>query len=147
MEQASESGADERRVLIVDDSRREILATILTLRECGFLPVHVIDGTFAIEAVRGAEYCCILVDLQMAAMGGEALIDYWSMEAPELLSRIILITGFPDKGRNLESRVCGILVKPYKRRELEASVRRCIEGGVNERADRIRRAEQIPSGQ
>lgn len=137
---------DPHRVLIVDDSATEIRATILTLRQWGYRVDHVTDGTHAIEAVLAAEYSCILVDLRMAALGGEALIDYWSMEAPELLSRVIVTTGFHAAASRLEGRVCDILLKPYKKRELELSVGRCVGGGSDEQPDGIRRAQQVSGG-
>ena len=89
------------RALIVDDDAdiAEVLATLLQAR--GFVVDVVDDGIHAIEPA--CDYDVVLLDLKMPVFDGERLADYWLATRPELLEKVIVLSGYSrfTRGRQL----------------------------------------------
>lgn len=114
------------RVLIVDDSAADAAAATSVLRHCGYAPEWVRDGLDAIGAIRDGSYACILLDLRMSVFGGQELIDYLAIESPEVLTRVVVVSGYPRAAEGLRGRVSGIVTKPISREKLRIAVAACL---------------------
>ena len=80
-------------VLVLDDEE----GTLLLLRE--LLAQHdqkvdtLADGAQAKERIAAAHYDVILCDVRMPGFGGDALYEYLKEHRPELVKRLVFITG------------------------------------------------------
>ncbi|HEY0143422.1 MAG TPA: response regulator [Thermoanaerobaculia bacterium] len=113
-----------RKALVIDDDAhlRELLRLLLELD--GFEVETRRDGIDAIE-LEGW-YDVILVDLKMPVFDGERLVDYWMMTRPQLLSRVIILSGFSrfTQGRELTGTFATVQ-KPFDNHELMRIVQLC----------------------
>lgn len=112
------------KALVIDDDAdiRELLQYMLELS--GFEVETLRDG---IDALRlEAWYDVILVDLKMPVFDGERLIDYWLMTRPELLRRVIVLSGYSryTQGRPLP-KTFGTIEKPFDHERLMRLVEAC----------------------
>lgn len=114
-----------KRVLIVDDddSIRAMLETLFVMH--GFEVDMLGDGLAATDLQT--DYDAILLDLKMPIFDGEKLIDYWHMTAPELLQRVIVMSGYSYFARQRAYPTFAVVLKPFDPFELLDVVTRCIE--------------------
>ena len=114
---------------------REPILIIDGATDCGLLrallePVYEVDrvddGLAGIERVKQKEYGCLLVDLHLPVFGGEALIDYWEAMSPELLSRLVIVTGFSSIAAGLREKVAEVIRKPFDGSRVLECVARCV---------------------
>ena len=117
---------------------REPILIIDGATDSGFLrallePVYEVDrvddGLAGIELVKQKEYGCLLVDLHLPVFGGEALIDYWEAMSPELLSRLVIVTGFSSIAAGLREKVAEVIRKPFDGSRVLECVARCVAQG------------------
>jgi CheY-like chemotaxis protein len=112
-------------VLVVDDEPdlRLVLSRQLEIRRYNVDQAG--DGEEAWRKLQNFDYNCILLDLRMPGMGGQALYERVKAISPKLLNRIVFITGdtvnqattsFLSSVPNL------VLSKPFDFRELEQLV-------------------------
>jgi CheY-like chemotaxis protein len=113
------------RILIIDESAgdRELLKLLL---EPEYDVDCVDDGLPGIELVKQRDYTCVLVDLHLPIFGGTALIDYWQALSPEILPRVIIVTGFFAMAAALRERIADVILKPFA----AAHVLECVERRV-----------------
>ncbi len=123
------------KILVVDDSAldRKLLIRTLLKAEITQEIVQAQDGEEALEIVANQyqEICLILLDWQMPKMTG---IEFMSgvVKVPELANiPIIMITasGSDDNkklARDVNPRLAGYIVKPYKPEELLEAIRPCL---------------------
>lgn len=113
------------RVLVLDDdvSMQKLVAMILKRQG---LRVDVVDsGSKAIAAIDGTQYAAILLDLMMPHEGGMTVIGHLRNKNPELLQRVILLTGTPDSVlTSISKEVFAVVKKPFQASELIAAVAR-----------------------
>lgn len=112
------------RALVIDDDPhiRELLRTILESE--GFAVTVLRDGIDALELESA--YDVILLDMRMPVFDGERLTDYWQMTRPELLRRVIVLSGYSRYApHKLPSSVFATIEKPFDINELIRVVRAC----------------------
>lgn len=112
-----------KRALVIDDDddTRELLQTLL--ETAGFAVDTLRDGIDAVELTN--DYDVILLDMKMPIFDGARLADYWNLTAPNLLPRVILLTGYSG----MEDRDLGTfarIAKPFDYRQFLATVEACF---------------------
>lgn len=116
--------SNQRRALVIDDDASivEVLETMLQLR--GFAVDVVTDGIHALEPAH--DYDVVLLDMKMPVFDGERLVDYWLLTRPELLQRVILLTGFAKYSQERTLPIFATLVKPFEVGLLGELIDQCI---------------------
>jgi len=116
------------RVLLLDDdpSMQRLVSTLLK-RE-GFRVDSFLTGRDAIRAIDSSGYDVLLLDLMMPHEGGMTVIRHLRSKNPDLLKKVLLLTGLT--GSLIESvsdGVAGIVQKPFKAPDLVDAVERVTE--------------------
>jgi PAS domain S-box-containing protein len=119
-----------KRILVVDDEPgiAGVLAEVLQLD--GHEVVVVAHGEAALESLRQQTYDLILSDIRMPELDGPGL--YWEIERgyPNLLSRIVFLTGdtlSPGTREFLEQTGVPCLSKPFSLMEVRQIVQRVLQ--------------------
>jgi DNA-binding NtrC family response regulator len=139
------------RLLVVDDDRAFRLSTSALLRAEGHEVDGAEDGRAAVEAMRGARYDLVLVDLRMPGVDGLGLVEalrLWGERVP-----ILMISGYgtiDSAVRALHLGADDFLTKPVEPDVLAARVAALLDtrpsvqaegrnpGGIIGRSPRIR---------
>jgi DNA-binding NtrC family response regulator len=119
--------AGSPRVLCADDDPdvRTLCATALS--KAGFVTDLASNGREALEKIQETEYAVILLDLRMPSVHGTTLLSLVQREKPELLRRIIVVTGMPEAAVDeVRAQVAAVLRKPVTLEELVAQVNQCV---------------------
>lgn len=113
-----------KRALVIDDDDhiRELLQTLL--ETMGFEVDTMRDGIDAVELKP--DYQVILLDMKMPIFDGERLTDYWKLTNPEILRRVILLSGYSRLSSHRDFGTFAIIAKPFDYRELLAAVEACF---------------------
>ena len=100
----------------------EVLTTLLELR--GFAVDVVDDGIHAVEPPY--DYDVVLLDLKMPVFDGERLADYWLATRPELLKRVIILSGYSSftHGRTLPT--FATVTKPFDIEAITQLIDDCV---------------------
>lgn len=110
--------------LVIDDDAdmRALLSTVL--ESADFLVETFEDGIAALELKK--HYDVILLDLNMPVFDGEQLTGYWVLTDPQVLQRVIVLSGYSayTRGRELPA-TFATLPKPFDYRELLRVVEEC----------------------
>jgi PAS domain S-box-containing protein len=127
---AADGGPGRGLVLVVDDEETVRETTRIMLEESGFSVVSANDGVEAVELYRrrAGEIAAVLLDMTMPRMGGEGTFRELRRIDPGVA--VILSSGFAEQealNRFAGKGLAGFLQKPYRARELAASVRAAIE--------------------
>jgi signal transduction histidine kinase/ActR/RegA family two-component response regulator len=113
---ASRSEADEptadlqprraaRRVLVIDDEERLLQFTANALRtKLGCIVECARNGLDAATKLEGGEFDLVVSDVRMPHMNGVALLDWVHARRPELLQRLLFMTG-DGSGAGLNSAI------------------------------------------
>jgi len=113
-----------KTALVIDDDAdmRVLLSTML--ESVDFDVDTFEDGIAALELKK--RYDVILLDLNMPVFDGEQLTGYWVLTDPEVLRRVIVLSGYSayTRGRELP-RTFASLLKPIDYRELIRVVEEC----------------------
>ncbi|MET0591504.1 MAG: response regulator [Polyangiaceae bacterium] len=127
---AGKWGRQRARVLVVDDEPRigSAIARILD-------PAHEVTAVYtALDAIarfeRGERYDVILCDILMPQMSGYDLYRSLEQTAPDLISRIIFMTGGPFSTRGagfLDSVPNARLEKPFSPEALRTLIQRSLQ--------------------
>jgi CheY-like chemotaxis protein len=92
-----------RAALVIDDDPdiASLLRVLLETR--GFEVDTLADGIEALDLPR--VYDVILLDLKMPVFDGERLTDYWELTKPDILRRVIVLSGYSGwtRGRQLST--------------------------------------------
>jgi outer membrane receptor protein involved in Fe transport len=117
--------AAQRKALVIDDDSDivEILRLLLEMR--GFTVDTVSDGIDALE-LREA-YDAILLDLNMPVFDGERLADYWLLTRPEVLQRVIVLSGYSRFTRGRDIPAFAMVLTPFDPQELLRVVEACAQ--------------------
>jgi CheY-like chemotaxis protein len=120
---APESGA--RRVLVVDDEPaiRSVLKTFLA--SLGHEVEAFGAGREALARVAVADFDCVLLDLRMPDMSGDAVFAELEARHPHLAARVVFVTGDLQSEatrRFLEATGRPVLTKPFLLDDLAALV-------------------------
>jgi DNA-binding response OmpR family regulator len=131
------------KVLCADDDPdvRELCA--VGLARAGFVTETAANGREVLEKVHDSSYAVILLDLAMPSVHGATVLSVLKRERPEILRRIIVVTGMPDAVVDgVQASVGAVLRKPVAIETLVAEVnnslsrppqRRPIEGDITAR--------------
>jgi len=113
-----------KRALVIDDDAhiREVLQVLL--ETAGFAVDTLHDGIEAIELKH--DYQVILLDMLMPIFNGEQLADYWKMTTPEILRRVIFLTGYSRLSSDRDHGTFATLAKPFDYREMLSIVDACF---------------------
>jgi CheY-like chemotaxis protein len=113
-----------RTALVIDDDPdiSELLRAILETH--GYDVETMSDGIHAIDLDRNFDV--ILLDLRMPVFDGERLTDYWRLTTPQILKRVILLSGYSQsmKGRALGT--FATVGKPFQLDDLMRVVTDCV---------------------
>jgi CheY-like chemotaxis protein len=117
-------------VLVIDDDSdvRDLLSALL--ENAGFAVDTLDDGIAALKLPK--HYDAILLDLNMPVFDGEQLTAYWMMTDPDVLRRVIVVTGYAEYARRRSlPKTFGSLTKPIHYGDLIRLVDECArqEGG------------------
>jgi CheY-like chemotaxis protein len=123
------AGAPEpvRRVLVVDDEvdARGLAVDVLSAER--YAVDEASTGFDAILRISAREYGAIILDLLMPGMDGRGVLETLSRWNPQVLSRVIVVTGAPEPLRTGEDgRVFSVLRKPFALSDLVRIVDRCV---------------------
>ena len=112
-----------RTALVIDDDGdiREVLRAILETD--GFQVDVVSDGIEAVNLEKW--YDVILLDLKMPVFDGQRLTSYWHLTQPEILRRVIVLSGYSRITVD-EEPTFARLAKPFEFSKLLKLVRDCI---------------------
>ena len=117
--------------LVIDDDDviRELLQTILETE--GFEVDTMRDGIDAVQLKK--DYQVILLDMKMPIFDGERLTDYWKLTTPEILNRVILLSGFSRLASDRDFGTFAVIAKPFEYRELLRAVDACLRQQIGPR--------------
>lgn len=133
-----------RHILVVDDEPdlRSVLAKQLELRRYNVDQAG--DGEEAWRKLECLRYDCILLDLRMPGMGGQGLYEKVNAAYPELVDRIIFVTGDTVGTATrafLDNIANPVVSKPFDIRKLEqlvAAISNRDEAVIDPRSDVVR---------
>ena len=115
---------EARRALIIDDDA-DIAELLTILLECrGFMVDVVDDGIHVLDPSR--DYDVILLDLKMPVFDGERLTDYWMATRPELLRKVIVLSGYSQYTRGRQLPTFAAVTKPFEIDEISATIDACV---------------------
>ena len=116
-----------------DDNIRELCS--IALSKAGFAPDTASNGREALEKLQDNEYAAILLDLAMPSVHGATILAVLHRERPELLRRIIVVTGTSDAVVDgVRYPVAAVLRKPVSIDALVAEVNNCATRHAKKRA-------------
>lgn len=113
------------RLLVLDDdpSMQRLVATLL--RRAGYEVDIVSGGTDAIAQIAKHDYDGLLLDVMTPTEGAHTVVRHLRETRPELLRRVILVTGSPDSVlKSLAGDVFAVVHKPFEAAELLDAVAR-----------------------
>lgn len=115
--------SDRCRVLVVDDDPdiRDVVTAILEVD--GFEVETRSDGIDVLDPP--GHFDAILIDVRMPVFDGERLIDYWALTKPDLLRRVIVMTGYSNRSASWEP-AFAVVLKPFAFEEIVKVVRQCV---------------------
>jgi len=123
------------RILVVDDDASLAEMLTIALKNEGFEPFVVGDGSLALDAVRDLRPDLVLLDLMLPGMNG---IDVCRAVRAESGVPIVMLTAKSDTVDvvlGLESGADDYMVKPFKHKELVARVRARLRRTADEPAE------------
>jgi two-component system, OmpR family, response regulator len=119
------TAAEVRKLALVIDDDGPIREVLQTLLETAGFEVHTLsDGIDAVELKT--RYDVILLDMKMPIFDAARLTDYWKLTAPEVLRRVILLTGYTHAPSDRDLGTFATLAKPFDNREVLRTVEACI---------------------
>ncbi len=116
------------RVLVVDDDQAIREALSRTLEKLGYEVVLAEDGQAGLDRLREGEIHILLADLQMPELSGQELLKAARTIAPDV--EVIVITGHgtvEDAVEAMKEGAYDFITKPFKRVQLERTIRRAAE--------------------
>jgi DNA-binding response OmpR family regulator len=114
------------KLLVIDDDEEIRDLVKLTFEHRGYEVEALADGIDAVQLKK--DYDVILLDLNMPVFDGERLADYWSMTAPDMLRRVIVLSGYSRFARGRPLPAFATVRKPFDPAELVGVVERCVAG-------------------
>lgn len=122
---------EKPRVLLADDNE-STCTLIKALLRSDFTVDVVADGAEAVEKLRQRNYSAVLLDLIMPVVDGHAVLEFLRSEQPEMLHRVLVVTGSlfrREMERLRDFPIRGVIAKPFDVDQLSQAVRDCARGG------------------
>lgn len=114
----------EKTALVIDDDA-DIREVIRVMLESGGFQVDVLsDGIDAVDLKKW--YDVILLDLKMPVFDGQRLTDYWELTNPDILRRVIVLSGYSRLTIEQAPATFARLEKPFDFQTLMKVVDECI---------------------
>lgn len=117
-----------RRVLVVEDdtATRTLLGAGLST---DFEVADAANGREAIERIEQSAFDSVVLDLMMPVLDGFGVLHFLEANKPELLHRVVIVTGAADHLTSLlpVDKLAAVLTKPCGIAELSSAVTRCCE--------------------
>jgi DNA-binding NtrC family response regulator len=127
-----------RRVLIADDDEDVRSLCTTALSRAGYDVEAAADGRDALAKVEHNDYHAVLLDLSMPYVHGATLLSILGQTKPEMLRRVLVITGATDATVDPMIGVVGaILRKPLS---IETVTRVVDQTGISNPYDQTARA-------
>lgn len=120
-------------VLIVDDDERVRDTVRRMLRKMRHSVLCAEDGQSALQAVASEHVEVIVLDMMMPGMNGEEFLDALADTHPELVAKVIVVSGQPPEGSEEYAMALGVhdyLAKPYNMLVLDQKVQQVLEVGA-----------------
>jgi DNA-binding response OmpR family regulator len=119
-----------RRILVVEDDNatRTLLSAGLSSE---FEVEDAANGREAIQHLEDSRFDSVVLDLMMPVVDGFGVLYFLEANRPEMLERVIVVTGAADHVTGLlpVERLAGVITKPCGVSELSETVRRCCDLG------------------
>lgn len=117
-------------VLVVDGdaSIRSLLEVVV--RMLPRRPVVAVDGRSAVALLSAHSFDAIVLDLVLPELSGIEVLTFLKTQAPELLSRTVVVTTLPESQWSAARACAGVLRKPFAIDELQTLLRSCCEAAV-----------------
>lgn len=128
------SGRRPSLLIVDDDADIRDLVTMLFEHHGYDVDAHG-DGIEALQLEK--RYDVILLDLNMPVFDGVRLTDYWSHADPDIMRRVIVLSGYSRYTRGRELAEFARVRKPFEIDELLAVVERCLAAQHSEQLSRI----------
>jgi response regulator RpfG family c-di-GMP phosphodiesterase len=117
-------GADDRRILVVDDDATLLMLVGKTLRAEGYDVTTAVDPIQALEVVRSQRFAVVVSDQKMPQMTGLEFLDHVRQIQPHAMH--ILLTAVLDLSVVIDAinrgEIYRFLVKPWTREEVLGAV-------------------------
>lgn len=116
-------------VLLIEDDRVTAGLMQRVAEQLDYRVTVAHNGLAALELLMFSDYEAVLLDLVLPDLDGFTILEYLSVHRPELLQRVIVITGVPERYASSidRSRIRAVLQKPVEVQQLSAALQRCIE--------------------
>lgn len=116
-----------KSVLVVEDDETTARMTCDVLQELGYTCEWAPNGERALSAIEANPCDAILLDLVMPDMDGFTLLQYIRDHRPELVRRVVVISGVPANYlEDLQQHsLCAVLQKPIDFDALQRVLNRC----------------------
>lgn len=119
-------GESTLRVLCADDDPDVRALCVAALERAGYAVDEASDGRDAREKLERIRYAAVLLDLGMPYLHGATLISILQRERPELLRRIVVMTGMSDAVvADVQALVASVLHKPLTLERILGAVSDC----------------------
>jgi FixJ family two-component response regulator len=114
-----------KRALVIDDDPhvREMLCVLL--ETIGFEVDTLHDGIDAVELKQ--DYRVILLDMRMPIFSGTQLADYWKMTTPDILRRVIFLTGYSQQSSDWDHGAFATIAKPFEYADMLRTIEACSQ--------------------
>ncbi len=116
----------EEAVLVVEDERVTRDFFDASLRQAGFDVDAAADGLEALGRLESRSYDAIVLDLHLPRIDGMGVLRFVSERHPELLPRVVLVTGLDLRDITTLYPICSTISKPVTAAKLVEIVRRCL---------------------
>lgn len=115
------------RVLLVDDEPLVLssVARLLTLMKYNVTTAG--SAAAAQELLLAQSFGVVILDLRMPLVSGRDLLSWIRHRAPQL--PVVVYSGYSDDELGFLDEHTVFLVKPFRREQLDAALRRALEGG------------------
>ena len=119
---------ESQPILVVDDEPETVRLLLEVLSDEGYRAQGTTQGPQALELIRKQEFAVVLVDLIMAPVRGEEIIQ--SAKAQNPLTEVIVITAHPSLESTMEAihyHVFDYLEKPFDLDRLSRTVKNALD--------------------
>jgi DNA-binding NtrC family response regulator len=123
------------RVLCADDDAGVRDLCSIALAKAGYAPDTAANGREALEKLQDNNYAAILLELALPSVHGATILNLLQREHPDLLRRVIVITGMSDAVlEGVRYPVAAVLRKPVTVEALVTEVNNCTSRHAKRRA-------------